>query len=167
MIQDPTRAEHSVYASSYIHNTMSSSKLRQLTWREGRSLAVHPSISLTPTSKRGLMTPHLFSLPFNSTTILPDLWSSTYSNSPMYPTIKRTESATDSQRATTKQNMQVVELTVLLHDDKELDNDLGRRPDHDLPLPTLLSVVHALESIVQDANPHHPYLTYRDRHKDL
>ena len=54
--------------------------------------------------------------------------------------------------------MQVVELTVLLHDDKELDNDLGRRPDHDLPLPTLLSVVHALESIVQHTDSHHPYL---------
>lgn len=40
---------------------------------------------MTPTSKRGLITPHLFSLPFNSTTIFPALWSSTYSNSPMYP----------------------------------------------------------------------------------
>ncbi|GIL72280.1 hypothetical protein Vretifemale_2658 [Volvox reticuliferus] len=31
------------------------------------------------------MTPHLLSRPFSSTTILPARWSSTYSNSPMYP----------------------------------------------------------------------------------
>ena len=51
-----------------------------------------------------------------------------------------------------------LKLTVLLHDDKELDDDLGRRPDHDLPLPTLLSVVHALESVIQHADSHHTYL---------
>ncbi|KAF5809789.1 hypothetical protein HanXRQr2_Chr04g0161531 [Helianthus annuus] len=54
-----------------------------LTCLEGRSLAVQGSISFTPTSKRGLMTPHLFKRPFSSTTIFPDLWSSTYSNSPI------------------------------------------------------------------------------------
>ena len=32
-----------------------------------------------------LMTPHLLIRPFSSTTILPDLWSSMYSNSLMYP----------------------------------------------------------------------------------
>ena len=31
------------------------------------------------------MTPHLFIRPINSTTIFDDLWSSTTSNSPMYP----------------------------------------------------------------------------------
>lgn len=59
--------------------------IKKYTCLEGSNLAVQPSISLTPTSKRGLMTPHLLSLPFSSTTIFPDLWSSTNSNSPMYP----------------------------------------------------------------------------------
>merc|ERR1719184_266246 len=36
-------------------------------------------------SNLGEMTPHLLSLPVRFTTILPDLWSSTTSNSPMYP----------------------------------------------------------------------------------
>ena len=40
---------------------------------------------LMPTSNLGEMTPHLFKRPFNSTTILPALWSSMISNSPMYP----------------------------------------------------------------------------------
>jgi hypothetical protein len=47
---------------------------------------------------------------------------------------------------------------MLLHDDKELDDDLRRRPDHDLPLATLLGIVHRLESIIQHADSHHPYL---------
>jgi hypothetical protein len=55
-------------------------------------------------------------------------------------------------------------LTVLLHDDKELDDDLGRRPDHHLPLPTLLSVVHALESVIQHTDSHHPYLKNNKRY---
>ena len=45
--------------------------------------------------------------------------------------------------------------TVLLHDDKELDDDFGRRPDHDLPLATLLGIEHALESIVEHTDSHH------------
>lgn len=49
------------------------------------SRLVHRSISLIGTSKRGEMTPHLFNLPVRLTTILPALWSSTISNSPMYP----------------------------------------------------------------------------------
>ena len=63
------------------------------TWREGSSLAVQDSISFTPTSKRGLITPHLLSLPLSSTTILPERWSSTNSNSPMYPAVKRIASS--------------------------------------------------------------------------
>merc|ERR1719300_985707 len=53
--------------------------------RDGRRLVVHLSIWLMPTSNLGEMTPHLFKRPFNSTTILPALWSSMISNSPMYP----------------------------------------------------------------------------------
>lgn len=49
------------------------------------SRLVHLSMSLMGTSNRGEMTPHLFSLPVRFTTILPALWSSTISNSPMYP----------------------------------------------------------------------------------
>jgi hypothetical protein len=51
------------------------------------------------------------------------------------------------------------ELTVALHDDKELDDHFGRGPDHNLSLPTLLCIVHALQCIIKDADPHHPCLT--------
>ena len=44
---------------------------------------------------------------------------------------------------------------MLLHDLKELDDDLGARPDHDLALAGLFGVVHALEGIVQDAGLDH------------
>jgi len=44
---------------------------------------------------------------------------------------------------------------VLLHHQKKFDNDFGRWPNHDLALPPFLSIVHALESIVQHTNPHH------------
>jgi len=44
---------------------------------------------------------------------------------------------------------------VLLHDQKKFDNDFGGWPNHDLALPPFLSIVHALESIVQHTNPHH------------
>lgn len=39
-----------------------------------------------------------------------------------------------------------------LHDLEELDHHLGDRPDEDLLLTTLLSVVHGLEGIVEDRN---------------
>merc|ERR1719434_89987 len=52
---------------------------------EGSRLLVHFSISLMATSNLGEMTPHLFNLPVRLMTILPALWSSTTSNSPMYP----------------------------------------------------------------------------------
>ena len=42
----------------------------------GRRLLVHFSISPMATSNLGEMTPHLFSLPFRLTTILPARWSS-------------------------------------------------------------------------------------------
>merc|ERR1719222_41379 len=51
----------------------------------GRRLFVHFSMSLMATSNLGEMTPHLLSLPVRLMTILPALWSSTTSNSPMYP----------------------------------------------------------------------------------
>jgi len=44
---------------------------------------------------------------------------------------------------------------VLLHHQKKFDNDFGGWPNHDLALPPFLSIVHALESIVQHTNPHH------------
>ena len=52
---------------------------------EGSRLLAHFSISLRATSNLGLMTPHLLSRPLRKTTIFPALWSSTISNSPMYP----------------------------------------------------------------------------------
>lgn len=46
-----------------------------------------------------------------------------------------------------------------LHDRQELDDNLGGRPDHDLPLPPLLSIVHGLECIIEHTDPHHADLT--------
>jgi hypothetical protein len=44
---------------------------------------------------------------------------------------------------------------VLLHDGEELDNDLGRRSDHDLALAGLLGVVHRIESVVENGSANH------------
>lgn len=135
-----------------------------LTCREGSNLAVHPSMSLTPTSKRGLITPHLFSLPFSSTTIFPDLWSSTYSNSPMYPADRKNQRDETSNR--TRRNQEKLYwtwvmfngsrlLTVLLHNKKKLYDHFWWRPNHDLSLSPLLSIVHALQGIIQNTDSHH------------
>jgi hypothetical protein len=45
--------------------------------------------------------------------------------------------------------------TVLLHDSKELDDDLGGRTDEDLALAGLLGVVHGVERIVEDGSLDH------------
>jgi hypothetical protein len=45
-------------------------------------------------------------------------------------------------------------LTVLLHDAKELDNDLGAWSDQDLTLAGLLGVVDGVERIVQNGGLH-------------
>jgi hypothetical protein len=44
---------------------------------------------------------------------------------------------------------------VLLHDSKELDDDLGGRTDEDLTLASLLGVVHGVERIVEDGSLDH------------
>lgn len=49
----------------------------------------------------------------------------------------------------------VLRHTVLLHNLQELDNDLGRRSDQDLALASLLGVVDALESIVENGGADH------------
>jgi hypothetical protein len=48
-----------------------------------------------------------------------------------------------------------MEHTVLLHDSKELDDDLGGRTDEDLALAGLLGVVHGVERIVEDGSLDH------------
>lgn len=45
--------------------------------------------------------------------------------------------------------------TVLLHDLEELDNDLGGRSDQDLALASLLGVVDALESVIENGGSDH------------
>lgn len=45
--------------------------------------------------------------------------------------------------------------TVLLHDSQELDNDLGRRTDHDLASAGLLGVVDGVKRIVEDRSADH------------
>lgn len=44
---------------------------------------------------------------------------------------------------------------MLLHDRKELDNDLGRRTDHDLSLTATLSVVDAVQAVVKNGDANH------------
>lgn len=44
---------------------------------------------------------------------------------------------------------------MLLHYGEELDDDLGRRPDQDLALASLLGVVHGVEGIVEDGSLDH------------
>lgn len=45
--------------------------------------------------------------------------------------------------------------TVALHDAQELGDDLGAGPDHDLALASLLGIVDALESVVEDGGADH------------
>jgi hypothetical protein len=45
--------------------------------------------------------------------------------------------------------------TVLLHDSKELDDDLGGRSDEDLALSGLLGVVDGVKRIVEDGSLDH------------
>jgi hypothetical protein len=61
----------------------------------------------------------------------------------MMPNGKRTTLQVEQQR------------TVLLHNLQALDNDLGARSDQDLALAGLLSVVDAVEGIVEDGRPDH------------
>jgi hypothetical protein len=44
---------------------------------------------------------------------------------------------------------------VLLHNRKELDNDLGGRTDKNLTLATLFGVVDVVQSIVEDRDADH------------
>ena len=44
---------------------------------------------------------------------------------------------------------------MLLHDRKELDDDLGRRTDQDLTLAALLGVVDGVKGIVEDGSLDH------------
>ena len=52
-------------------------------------------------------------------------------------------------------DLEFVNVTVLLHDTEELDDDLGGRADKDLALAAALGIGDALESIVQHANTNH------------
>ena len=47
------------------------------------------------------------------------------------------------------------ELTVLLHDGQELDDDLGGRADQDLALAGLLGVVDGIEAVVENGSLDH------------
>lgn len=51
--------------------------------------------------------------------------------------------------------LELVNVTVLLHDAEELDDDLGGRADQNLALAAALGVGNALESIVQHADTNH------------
>lgn len=44
---------------------------------------------------------------------------------------------------------------MLLHNRKELDDDLGARANHNLALAGLLGVVHGIERIVEDGSADH------------
>jgi len=51
--------------------------------------------------------------------------------------------------------LELANVTVLLHDRKELDDDLGGRTDKNLTLSTLLGVVDVVQSIVEDGDTDH------------
>ena len=52
-------------------------------------------------------------------------------------------------------DLELSNVTVLHHNCEEADNHLGRRPDEDLPLATLLSVVDGLKSAGEGVHQHH------------
>jgi hypothetical protein len=56
-----------------------------------------------------------------------------------------------------RQQMNAIGQTMLLHDQKKLDDHFGGRPDLDLSLPPLLGIVHALESIIKIQAPEKGY----------
>lgn len=45
--------------------------------------------------------------------------------------------------------------TVLLHNAQELDNDLGGRPDENLPLTSLLGIVDSIQAVVKNGSLDH------------
>lgn len=53
------------------------------------------------------------------------------------------------------ENIERQKHTVLLHDAQKLDNDLGRRPDQDLPLARLLGVVDGIQGVVENGSLDH------------
>lgn len=64
------------------------------------------------------------------------------------------ENATRKKSKKTKRKFQNSR-TVLLHDSKELDDDLGGRTDENLALASLLGVVHGVKRIVEDGGLDH------------
>jgi hypothetical protein len=48
-----------------------------------------------------------------------------------------------------------MEHTVSLHDAQELDNDLGRRPNEDLSLTSLLGIVDGVQAVVENRSLDH------------
>jgi len=68
------------------------------------------------------------------------------------PTIKLDNNLT---RTVVINVLEVANVTMSLHKAEELHNDLGGGSNEDLPLAALLSVVHGLEGIAQNANTHH------------
>lgn len=61
----------------------------------------------------------------------------------------------DSQNLITKASKERSGLTMLLHNQEKLYYHFWWWPYHDLPLPSLFSIVHALKSIIQDTDSHH------------
>ena len=44
---------------------------------------------------------------------------------------------------------------MLLHNAQELDNDLGGRPDENLPLAGLLGIVDGIQAVVENGSLNH------------
>jgi len=51
--------------------------------------------------------------------------------------------------------LELADVAVLLHDAQELDNDLRRRPNQDLPLSSLLGIVDGIQGIVENRRLDH------------
>lgn len=61
----------------------------------------------------------------------------------------------DLARAVVVDFLELANISVALHDLKELDDDLGGRSDQNLALAGLLGVVDVVESIVKDGSANH------------
>jgi len=52
-------------------------------------------------------------------------------------------------------DLEIADVTVLLHHLQELDDDLGVRPDENLALAALLGIHDVVQAVTEDTDPHH------------
>ena len=55
-------------------------------------------------------------------------------------------------------HLELPDVSVLHHDGEEPDDHLGARPQHHLPLASLLGIAHALERVSETVHTNHGFL---------